>query len=844
VPSDYRNRSGLDDRVIPVGGTATRARRIAALAVFLSSVLAFAGDGPRPPPVDAQTLVVDRTVAASADDAEEYISGEVNLNSSDLELVRDTGHGNQTVGVRFGNLPIPQGATITAAHVQFQVDEASSEATSLAIRAQAVDHAPAFTTAARNISSRATTTASVAWAPPAWPTLNLAGPSQATPSLASVVQEVVARPGWGSGNALVITITGTGWRVAEAFDGSAASRLHVEYEPAAGLDGTPPDTQITAGPPDPTTNANGTFIFTATEAGSAFACAIDGGSFVPCTSPHTVMDLANGTHALHVRATDGAGNEDATPASRSWTVSVPAGAPGGVLVGAGDIASCGSSGDEATAALLDGIAGTVFTTGDNVYGGTGLAQYQSCYGPSWGRHLERTRPTPGNHDYDAPGAPGYYAYFGSSAGDPTKGYYSYDLGGWHVVVLNSNCAAVGGCGGGSAQEQWLRQDLTASSAACTVALWHHPRYSVGVHGDSAATQALWQAAYDHGVDLVLTGHDHSYQRFLPLDAAGRPDAALGITSIVVGTGGASHYDTSPGPNTVISNGATYGVLKLTLYPTGLNWDFVPQAGATFTDSGSLGCHGAPAGGDQTPPDTAVGGGPPDPTTSTSASFTFSSTEANSTFACSLDNAADAPCTSPRSYSGLAAGGHVFRVRATDPAGNTDATPASHAWTISGGGGGGGGGTVTFGAAADAQVVQGSPGTNYGGAAALVVDGSPASQAYLRFTVSGLSGSVTSARLRMYAFDPTTNGPRLFTTASSWNESTITWNLRPAAGSQIGNAAAISANTWVEFDVTGTVTADGSYSFHLAPDVTDGVDFRSREAAASFRPQLVVTTAAP
>jgi len=151
-------------------------------------------------------------------------------------------------------------------------------------------------------------------------------------------------------------------------------------------------------------------------------------------------------------------------------------------------------------------------------------------------------------------------------------------------------------------------------------------------------------------------------------------------------------------------------------------------------------------------------------------------------------------------------------------------------------------TVTFGAVADAQVVQASPTTNYGTLAALAIDSSPASEGYLRFTVSGLSGSVSSARLRLYAFGGTTNGPRLFTTANSWNESTITWNLRPVAGSLIGNAAAVSANTWVEFDVTATVSANGSYSFYLPPDVSDGVDFRSREAAAAFQPQLVVTTA--
>src|SRR5262245_61040722 len=152
-----------------------------------------------------------------------------------------------------------------------------------------------------------------------------------------------------------------------------------------------------------------------------------------------------------------------------------------VLVGAGDIASCASSGDEATAALLQGIAGTVFTTGDNVYDNGTATEYATCYGPSWGQPAikSRTRPVPGNHEYNTPGATGYYGYFGAAAGDPAKGYYAYDLGAWRVYVLNSNCAAIGGCGAGSAQEQWLRGELAADPRTCVVAMWHHPRFSSG-----------------------------------------------------------------------------------------------------------------------------------------------------------------------------------------------------------------------------------------------------------------------------------------------------------------------------------------------------------------------------
>ncbi|MCH7718695.1 MAG: metallophosphoesterase, partial [Chloroflexi bacterium] len=153
-----------------------------------------------------------------------------------------------------------------------------------------------------------------------------------------------------------------------------------------------------------------------------------------------------------------------------------------MLVGAGDIASCASSGDEATADLLDGIAGTVVTFGDNAYQSGTESEFADCYEPTWGRHKARTRPAPGNHDYITPGASGYFEYFGAAAGDPSKGYYSYDLGAWHVIAINSNCSQVGGCDAGSPQEQWLRADLAESPTSCTVAYWHHPRFSSSLHG--------------------------------------------------------------------------------------------------------------------------------------------------------------------------------------------------------------------------------------------------------------------------------------------------------------------------------------------------------------------------
>jgi len=272
---------------------------------------------------------------------------------------------------------------------------------------------------------------------------------------------------------------------------------------------------------------------------------------------------------------------------------LPTAAPPGdpVLVGAGDIASCDSDGDEKTAALLDHIEGTVFTLGDNVYGKGTAAEFANCYGPSWGRHRARTRPVAGNHDYRTAHAAAYFAYFGAAAGDPSKGYYSYDLGAWHVVVLNSNCKEVGGCATGSAQEKWLREDLLAHPARCTVAMWHHPRFSSADHGDSLDMADIWRTLYELDVDVALSGHDHDYERFAPLDGEGRLDPKRGILSFVVGTGGKSHYDFKRiHPTSEVRNNDTYGVLRLTLHPTSYDWEFVPVDGGLFRDSGTASCH--------------------------------------------------------------------------------------------------------------------------------------------------------------------------------------------------------------------------------------------------------------
>ena len=265
-----------------------------------------------------------------------------------------------------------------------------------------------------------------------------------------------------------------------------------------------------------------------------------------------------------------------------------------VVVAAGDIASCGTESDDATAELVGGLEGTVLTLGDNTYPDGSAENYDECYEPTWGQFKERTRPAPGNHEYETGGASAYFDYFGKAAGDPDKGYYSYDLGSWHVVALNSNCGEGElRCGPGSPQGRWLKEDLAANDEdACTLAYFHHPLFASGSYRPGIARVGrLWETLYAAGVDVVLNGHDHNYQRFAPQDPWGRANPEGGIRQFVVGTGGRSLYEISvPIANTEVHNDDAYGVLKLTLHPKKYEWEFVPVEGETFSDSGGSRCH--------------------------------------------------------------------------------------------------------------------------------------------------------------------------------------------------------------------------------------------------------------
>lgn len=254
-----------------------------------------------------------------------------------------------------------------------------------------------------------------------------------------------------------------------------------------------------------------------------------------------------------------------------------------------------------TAALVNpATLAAVLPLGDEQYLCGALDMFNAAYGPAWGAFNSIVHPVPGNHEYGLSGidgvcapssAEGYFAYFGASAGDPSKGYYSYDLVGWHLVALNSNCTVVA-CSAGSAQETWLQADLATHAAVCTLAYFHHPLFSSG-SGATPGVLPLWNDLYAAGADLVLNGHAHDYERFSPQTPAGVRDTAAGITELIVGTGGVNHgsFRPTPATNSAKRDNTTFGVMRLVLHDSGWSFTFLPDPGSgSFTDSGSARCH--------------------------------------------------------------------------------------------------------------------------------------------------------------------------------------------------------------------------------------------------------------
>jgi acid phosphatase type 7 len=270
---------------------------------------------------------------------------------------------------------------------------------------------------------------------------------------------------------------------------------------------------------------------------------------------------------------------------------------GVTLYAAGDIASCKSTPEESgaarTAAIISAGLGDknaiVLTLGDNTYPVGLLDEYHRCYDPTWGRFKSRTHPSPGNHEYYTPNAAGYYAYFGEAAGQARRGYYSFTHGGWHIISLNSNLRPTDH----EAQLSWLKNELARSKAKCTLAYWHHPLYSSGGHGNDKRMQDAWAILYSAGAELILSSHDHNYERFAPQDAEGQQDDERGIREFVVGTGGAK---LSPLRfrrfNSDVSDNSTHGVLKVVLKEAGYEWKFIPVEKNGFTDRGVALCHWA------------------------------------------------------------------------------------------------------------------------------------------------------------------------------------------------------------------------------------------------------------
>jgi hypothetical protein len=242
-------------------------------------------------------------------------------------------------------------------------------------------------------------------------------------------------------------------------------------------------------------------------------------------------------------------------------------------------------------AIIAGSYDAVLPLGDEQYNSGTAKQFAASYDPSWGRLKAISHPVVGNHEYGSPGAAPYFAYFGAAAGDPGKGYYSYDLGSWHMVALNSNCDRIPGCGPGSPEETWLKSDLAAHPARCTLAYWHHPRFSSGQAGDATAMDAIWSDLVAAGAEVVLAGHDHEYERFEPLGASGRVDAVSGIREFVVGTGGKNHMRFKTIEATSVARDSTsFGFLELALGDGVYSWRFVSVPAGGFSDSGTGSCH--------------------------------------------------------------------------------------------------------------------------------------------------------------------------------------------------------------------------------------------------------------
>lgn len=473
-------------------------------------------------------------------------------------------------------------------YLRFDVTGASGSVTKATLRLWVTDGSPqggiAWTT------SNSWTETGITWAN--MPALGAAPLGAAGASVAGTWSEIdVTDAVTGDGTvSIAVTSDDSNSVLWTSREGSSPPQLVVE---AGSGTPTPPTAAFVGTPTSGSAPLAVQFTDASTGGATAWAWDFQGDGTTDSTARNPSFTYqASGTYTVSLTASNSTGSDTETKAAYIVVSEAPPpGTEEQTVLAAGDIASCSSNGDEATAAVLAQQAGTVVALGDTVYETGTPTEFANCYDPSWGAAKARTHPVVGNHEYGTPGASGYFSYFGAAAGDPAKGWYSFDRAGWHVVVLNSNCSEIGGCGTGSAQEQWLRADLAAHPAQCTLAAWHHPRFSSATTTGTTSVQALWQALYDGGAEIVLAGHAHVYERFAPQTATGVLDLARGIRQFTVGTGGKSLSSFgSTLPNSEVRSNESFGVLRLTLGSGTYSWSFLPVAGETFTDSGTANCH--------------------------------------------------------------------------------------------------------------------------------------------------------------------------------------------------------------------------------------------------------------
>jgi chitodextrinase len=493
----------------------------------------------------------------------------------------------------------------------------------------------------------------------------------------------------------------------------------------------------------------------------------------------------------------------------------------------------------------------VLDLGDNQYESGTLDEYRGSYDRSWGGLNPLVHPAPGNHEYNTTGASGYYTYFGAPATprQPTctagcDGYYSFDIGAWHVIALNAQCGSVGGCGAGSPEEVWLKNDLAAHRNLCTLAYWHQPRFSSGaVVGSNSVYTSFWQDLYNAGAELVLNGHAHSYERFTPQTPNGTPDAAGGVREFIVGTGGRSLQAFGSILSTSEAHDATtFGVLKLTLHPGSYDWSFMPSAGGTFTDSGSASCHDVVARDTQRP--TA-------PTKVTAN--VLGSSAISLAWAASSDNVgvtgygiyrdgvrvASTSATTYQDGNLAASTSYSYQVTALDSAGNESAKSSTVTATTQSSAGGGS--AFTFTPTDDATIARASPSSNYGASSTLIVDGTPVDDFLLKFNVSTGNCSIARAALKITVDnDGSASGGAFATTDPSWRESTVTWNSAPPAAGTIGSLGPVAVGTTYSVDLTNVVKTDGLVSLRASATSPDGAHYYSKEGSSSRQAKLLVS----